>query len=558
MEILDMILDIDDGDYWKRIWRETPEEIEKIWDDTLAEVREFVTAYYKAIADREDDPDQYLNLVLPRYWQIVRALNISRWGVDSLPSDSCYDVGIFSVGFSSLPIALSIAEIQPRQNIYFLHSDDTRAHEKCDEIIDRVEEMFETPPHPFCPLINPDDAANLITRVRGAERREIGDPSDPVSIFQEIKDIIDSVRVDLGNGTRIALDLTGGKKTMIGGGFTAGSIYSVAPKCDMFYVDSLEYNSRIGTPKPGTEFLMQLENPYDVYNVQSVAQAKELFKRHNYEGAEQLWNSARKNLDRHATQYHFLEDERKESRDYYGGSHCYYSWDALDYETAVKHKTYRVNGTVHDWGYDIQHVDCTVDRTIDALNILAEVQDKHTLFDKQQRVIHYAVDRYQNGMRRKQVFKFEDALVRFTQVIEILCNYRIYQLAQDNHLLQIGSDKPMPPTPPDHPWDLKPLIRMLFGAGSVKVQGKDCYVSPDKQMDVRNYDYGPVGEMTDIIQPRNDFIHFNNPMKQEKVKSDVENLRQLALDFLTKFSEGYRCENGLDFNGLLELHKFRR
>lgn len=99
---------------------------------------------------------------------------------------------------------------------------------------------------------------------------------------------------------------------------------------------------------------------------------------------------------------------------------------------------------------------------------------------------------------------------------------------------------------------------MLFGSGSVKVQGKDCYVSPDKQMNVKNYHDGSVYKMTDIIQPRNDFIHFNNPMKQEKVKSDVENLRQLALNFLTKFSEVYCCENGLDFNGLLELHKFRR
>ena len=90
------------------------------------------------------------------------------------------------------------------------------------------------------------------------------------------------------------------------------------------------------------------------------------------------------------------------------------------------------------------------------------------------------------------------------------------------------------------------------------MQGKNCYVSSDKQMNVKNYDYGSVHEMTGSIQPRNDFIHFNNPMKQEKVKSDVENLRQLALGFLTKFSEDYCCKNGLDFNGLLELHRFRR
>ena len=112
--------------------------------------------------------------------------------------------------------------------------------------------MLEDPPSPFNPLIDrPDATASLIARVQSADRREIAEPSDPVSTFQEIKNIIDRVRDSLGDNARIALDLTGGKKTMIGGGFTAGSIYSVAPKCDMFYVDSPVYNPDRGAPKPG-------------------------------------------------------------------------------------------------------------------------------------------------------------------------------------------------------------------------------------------------------------------------------------------------------------------
>ena len=98
--------------------------------------------YYKAIG-KESNPEQYLNYVLPEYWQAVRANNTYQWKQAGLPLPIyCnYDVGIFLIGFSSLPIVLSIAEIQPSQKIYFLHSEDTKP--KCDEITDRITEMLE-------------------------------------------------------------------------------------------------------------------------------------------------------------------------------------------------------------------------------------------------------------------------------------------------------------------------------------------------------------------------------------------------------------------------------
>ena len=535
------------------------DDIENVdWERTLNNIEEWVKGYYDAIARRETNPEEYLNEVLPEYWQTVRAHNTYHWGeVGALPSNVPYDVGIFLVGFSSLPIALSIAEIQPRQEIYFLHSEDT--FERCNEIIDRIEEMFEVPPDPFYPLINTADAVSLIARVQCAERREIADPSDPVSTFRQIKDIIDKV----GDDVKIALDLTGGKKTMIGGGFTAGSIYSVAPECDMFYVDSLEYDSRRGTPIPGTEFLTQLDNPYDVYNVQSVGQAKELFKRHNYEAAARLWRSVRNKLYKHAKRYDFLVNEREEAEKYYGSSHCYSSWDALDYETAKERKTYSVDRTTYSWGYDGQHVHhITDDCSIDVLNILAEVTNKFTLYANERRVIHYAVDRYQNGMRRKQSGKLEDAIVRFAQVIEMICNYRIYRLAQNYCFVDMRSMSEPKVLPADEKWELKLLIQILFGTGS-KQYGSHAYgVCPEQQMNAKDYGCSTVSEITNVIEPRNNFIHFNSPMRQAQAETDTENLRNLALKFLEEFLSDYCSDycrnNSLNLDVLLELHRFRR
>ena len=521
------------------------------WQETLAKIGEAVPYYNEAIADGAEDPGDFLDGCLPIYWRIVRQHDIYRWGGEQqLPSNSQYDIGIFLVGFSSLPIVLSIAEIQPRKEIYFLHSPETQ--HKCDEITNRLCEML-VDPQDFDPLICQRDAKALIDRVQRAKRCEIADPSNPVETFRQIKEIIDQVRSDPGANTKIALDLTGGKKTMIGGGFTAGSIYSMSPKCDMFYVDSSKYNPDRGAPKPGTEFLSQLDNPYDVYNVQTVQEAKTLFKRHNYEAAENLWKSVRNGLYRHTDRYHFLTRERQEAVEYYGSSHCYHPWDALDYKRAKQHKTYHFNNEIHSWGYEDQHVH----RRIDVLNILAKVTNKTTLFAQKQRVIHYAVDRYQNGMRRKQSGRLDDAIVRFAQVIEILCNYRIYRLAQDKHFLKIGTKTPTHLSA-DEKWEFKPLIRLLFGTGSVKLENVDYYVSPNGKMNIDDYGYDSVNQIIDIIQPRNDFIHFNTLMNQAVAGTNVEKLRKLALKFLKDFSEAYCCHNNLDFDALLKLHRFRR
>lgn len=534
------------------------------WETTLDNIERGVLDYNEAIA-AELNPGDFIDDLLPVYWRVVREHNTYQWGdANQLPSNSQYDVGIFLVGFSSLPIVLSVAEIQPRREIYFLHSPETGY--KCDEITARIAGMLAAPPTGFDPLITHADKTGLINRVKTARRCEIANPADPVETFKQIKEVIDNVSRQYDRNTKIALDLTGGKKTMIGGGFTAGAIYSLSPKCDMFYVDSSEYNPDRGAPKPGTEFLSRLDNPYDVYNVQSVAQAKELFKQHNYEAAERLWRSVRNKLYKHAKRYDFLVNEREEASRYYGSSRCYYSWDAFDYESAKERKEYDANGQRYSWGYDEQHVHRpTDDRRIDVLNILAGVSNKPTLYAAEHRVIHYAIDRYQNGMRRKQSRRFADAIVRFAQVIEIICNYRIYRLSQDNNFVNIVSDDPIS-LQANKIWEFGHLIKLLFGdrdGGRVDIGYATYRVSPEHQMQTGDYGFpNNVDQILRVIQPRNDFIHFNSPIRQEQAETDAENLRDMAYKFLENFIDDYcgdYCnENNLSLNDLLELHKFRR
>ena len=519
------------------------------WQDKLDDIKDAVDDYNKAIAKKDDRAGEYLDGVLPGYWQIVREHNTRQFGGQNcLPINSHYDVGIFLVGYSSLPIVLSIAEIQPRQRIYFIHSSDTAP--ECERIKLRIQQMLTDSQLPCYGLINPPDAESLIERVQSAEKWETADPSDPVSTFKEIKKIIDNVRSDFENGAKIALDLTGGKKTMIGGGFTAGSIYSLSPKCDMFYVDSSEYDPDRGAPKPGTEFLSELKNPYEVYNVQSVGQAKELFKQHNYEASAQLWEDVYEKLEDYAERYE-LEGEQEAVEKYLYMSDCYGFWDAFDYLEA---KCSKVNhGDL--WGYDTKHI-CN---SIDVLEILSAAENRQTLFAEESQVIHYAIDRYQNGKRRVASDRFDDAIVRFTQVVEILCLYQVYQIATrrlltDNHGRIVSSDDCL-----DEHWRMWKLIVFLFGQSRYEKDRDNHYYIQDQEMQLDIGAYGcycDATEITDLIEARHDFVHLKNSPGWEVMRENSENLEDLARKFLENFSDKYRCENGLSFDELLKLHRF--
>ena len=521
------------------------------WRRTLDEIANAVIDYNEAIADDDEFPREFLDGCLPAYWQIVREHNTRRWqGANHLPSNTQYDVGIFLVGFSSLPIVLSIVEIQPRQKIYFLHSPETER--KCGEITNRIEDILIDPPNLFDPLIDPTDMGELINRVQNAERCQITNASDPVETFKQIKEVIDKVREEHGAKTKIALDLTGGKKTMIGGGFTAGSIYSVAPKCDMFYVDSQDYDPDLGTPKPGTEFLSRLDNPYDVYNVQSVREAEKLFNQHNYEAAAVLWEGVDEKLNDYAIRYE-LSDEQNSAQKYLFMADCYGCWDAFDYISANNSK--KDNGNL--WDYNTKHTYSSNTTNIDVLEVLSKVEDPKTLFDEEARIIHYTIDRYQNGVRRMESDRFDDAIVRFTQVVEILCRYHVYKIAVNECLTDERHDPVSSECCLDEEWSVTKLIHFLFKR-HWQYDYRYHIGNEDWRLDIDKYGYENTMKVVKLIRPRNDFVHVKSNPKWEEMEDNAKDLQKLAQKFLENFSCDYRCETGLSFNELLELHRFRR
>ena len=58
----------------------------------------------------------------------------------------------------------------------------------------------------------------------------------------------------------MCVDISGGKKSMTGGAAIAAAFLDL----DVFYNDYAKYDAKLRMPAPGSEFLHQLENPFEI------------------------------------------------------------------------------------------------------------------------------------------------------------------------------------------------------------------------------------------------------------------------------------------------------
>lgn len=137
-----------------------------------------------------------------------------------------YDYLISLVGFSERPVILSILATKPK-NILFLYTEETKNK---------------------IPLISEKVKLSSLQ----IERAKI-DASSERGIHEAIK----KYAADKEK-SRILIDITGGKKSMIG----AAAQIALLLKIDAGYIDG-EYVHDLRQPKPGTEYFRILEQPLE-------------------------------------------------------------------------------------------------------------------------------------------------------------------------------------------------------------------------------------------------------------------------------------------------------
>ncbi len=170
-----------------------------------------------------------------------------------------FDILISLVGYSPEPILHTICALKPKQEIHLICSKETENLHEGMKFIDFVSEFVTNNRLKLCEAEDSKELKNIDYK---DEKLKISlrtiKSMLPGETAERIKEIIDA-----NNDKEIALDITGGKKTMISSAYTIASILSIPA----FYVDFQEYDMKSGRPSCCTEYLNLLENPLRDYKL---------------------------------------------------------------------------------------------------------------------------------------------------------------------------------------------------------------------------------------------------------------------------------------------------
>jgi len=144
--------------------------------------------------------------------------------------------------------------------------------------------------------------------------KRVVEGTDTAGVYRAIRDFVKSVPPEAA-----ACDITGGKKAMTAAAAMAAALTGIA----MIYVDYAAYDEKARRPRPGTERVVRIENPYTVFGDVELEKALSRLRHHDYEGALVLLEDLETKVD---------ALERIRSLRIYVEALC--AWDRFDYAVA--------------------------------------------------------------------------------------------------------------------------------------------------------------------------------------------------------------------------------
>lgn len=228
---------------------------------------------------------------------------------------------------------------------------------------------------------------------------------DAAEIYEKIKRVIEMFK-----GKRMAVDLTYGKRVMVAGAAIVCDFFG----CDMIYIDE-DWVEEIKRGVPGTERLVKVKNPLNLFGELEQYHATELFNRYRYTVAHELFEKVKSKVP----------DPREfEIKSLI--SQGYDAWDSLNFSTAF-HILNSACNKIGQYNLKLGGKE-QLSLNLKALKILEVAQSGRTLLDllkDKKFVIHLLVDIFCNASRRAEQNQFEDALSRLYRGIEIVSQHRL-------------------------------------------------------------------------------------------------------------------------------------
>lgn len=297
-----------------------------------------------------------------------------------------YDALILTVGLSPEPLILSISAMNPKQ-VGLLHTSDTAI------FLDRIQQETGLKLHQL-------------------RRREIGG-SNTVEVYKVIMELYE----EWHHPANIAVDITGGKKSMVGGAAMAGA----ALGADIYYVDNTAFTH--GKPEPGSEYLSLLDNPYTIFGDLEVSKAKDLYNNHDYAGAQRIFDQLKEEVgDPNLAKIHEAY-----------GLLCatYEAWDNLDIHSAqgsldlllkILRRFSSLSGFVPLRDYTPVFVE-----QVEALKHLNDIFADEKLAFCIPDGFYFAFMIYHNALRRESQGKLDTACLLLYRLLEWIGQHRLAQ-----------------------------------------------------------------------------------------------------------------------------------
>ena len=292
-----------------------------------------------------------------------------------------YDGLILPVGFSPEPLILSILAIKAKE-IAFLYTPDTQ------EVLNRIQKETKLP----------------ISRIA---LRRIGG-SDIVEVYKAIMSLYD----DWGHPANIAVDITGGKKSMVSGVAMAGAVLGA----DIYYVDNHKFHRELSKPEPGSEYLSLLDNPYTVFGDLEVDKAKDLYNGHDYAGAKRVFDQLK----------HQVGDTDKTATYEAYGLLCagYEAWDNLNFGKA-KNDLHNLLTHLDRFSHPLFEWRLKLIQQKEALELLLKFIKNEELALASPDGFHFAFMLYHNALRREAQGKLDTACLILYRLLGWIEQHRL-------------------------------------------------------------------------------------------------------------------------------------
>lgn len=201
---------------------------------------------------------------------------------------------IFTIGFTPEPIILNILANNP-ECVYFIYTKES------EHILDSIIEETSLKPTQYKrELMSRDSAADSYNLVKKG-----------LKFLTEEKKLVKQ---------SIALDPTGGTKIMSVGCGIAASIFNI----DILYVNNTKYNPTLKRPEPGTELLINISNPFDIYQDDKILEGLNFLRNLDFMTAKNIFDQI-KNSSTNPLFPEFLSII----------SGILYFWDMIDYKNAL-------------------------------------------------------------------------------------------------------------------------------------------------------------------------------------------------------------------------------